>query len=146
MDEEQKSSLKATVLWYINLQDVIGGIIRKSLNNRVLEVAKRYIKAAYVEDSYDSIPSDGRVYYKWDIDKSGTVNVRWEESWNYGGHDAGSFSFPAEYIYDDEQLVAYETRRIVEKEQIRLKKEMCEIERKRKQLQKLKEELGDKND
>ncbi len=84
--------------------------LREQIHERVLEVAKRYIVAHHTTNQGYGYPYVEYADFEWSID-SGLVIVEWDETWNYGGQDQGTFSFLVKYLWDDEALVSYEESR-----------------------------------
>lgn len=120
-------------------------VIRPELDERVLDVAKRYIVAHHPTNRGYGYPTISDTDFTWDIE-SGFVHVEWDEFWNYGGHDQGAFSFPVKYIWDDTALVAYEKLRAEAKESKQKEANKCERETELKQLQILQEKYPETKD
>jgi len=133
--------VKATLEQMQELAEQMRGL-HNQMDRHVVAVAKRYIAAYSDEDHGYGYPSDD-AHYRWHIDSGGDIDVHWEEFWNYGGHDAGSFTVPSRYVWDEAALAEYEQRRADEKKQkeerIATKKRQEEIE----QLKKLQEKYGE---
>ena len=107
-------------------------------NKRVVEVAERYVAAHEINQGY-GYPTPGHADYRWSVDGS-WIHMVWEETWNYGGHDGGSFEFSAEFLWNEEALKKFETDCAIVREQ---KKQACLEKRRQEDLVKLKE-LQDK--
>ena len=112
--------------------------LRFQISDRVLEVAKRYIVAAHPTNRGYGYPMVTEAGFEWTID-SQDVNVTWYQSWNYGGQDEGTFSFPVKYLWDDAALVAYEELRKKKKENVKKQGQERKRQKEIKQLQKLQE-------
>jgi hypothetical protein len=114
--------------------------LRPKIHDRVIEVAKRYVVAAHTTNrgyGYPAVKSPN-IRFEWEID-SEVVRVGWSDYWSFGGHDAATFSFPVEYIWDEAAIVAYEERRTEEKESVLLQKQEAQRQQELKQLRHLQE-------
>ena len=112
--------------------------LQGQIHKRVLEVAKRYIVAHHTTNRGYGYPEPEYADFEWSI-KSGSVEVEWDETWNYGGHDRGTFSFPVKYIWDNEALVSYEESRAEKKAAIETNKISARRTEELRQLEILKE-------
>jgi hypothetical protein len=90
--------------------------LHDEIDEQVIKVAKRYIRAYHDTNRGYGYPSDNS-YYSWQIDNDGNIEVTWEEHWSYGGHDAGAFTVPSQFIYDEAALIAFEQSRDQAKQQ-----------------------------
>lgn len=121
--------------------------LKDQLDGHVKQIAHEYIEAQKltVEHAGYGWPSnvlknlDG---FSWDIDTCGNVCCTWSESWNYGGHDQGSFEFSSEFLHNPEALENY--KKICQQEHERLveKKKEDERQRDQRELQRLQQKLG----
>ena len=84
-------------------------------------------------------------YTDWGIQNDDIINIRWEEeTWQYGGHDSGRYSFPLKYMYDKEEYDNFKKQTL---EDVNKKNELRKQESLKKKweiLENLKKELGDK--
>ena len=82
--------------------------IELEINAAVITAALRYATAdALRYPSFDR-PTKINSIDGWVIDGRGDVSVRWSESWKYGGYAEGVFTFPAETIYSEDAMAAWE--------------------------------------
>jgi len=52
---------------------------------------------------YATFESNKPTDYSYSINDH-EVNVRWSETWRYGGYDSGFFTFPTECLYNEDAL------------------------------------------
>lgn len=111
---------------------------RAQIHSRVIEVAQRYIVAAHPTNRGYGYPAvlSSNIVFDWELD-SEVIRVGWSDYWSYGGHDQGTFAFSVKYIWDEEALVAYEERRVEEKESVLLQKQEEQRQQELKQLRHL---------
>ena len=115
--------------------------LKGSLCARVQEIARRYIDAAHDTNRGYGFPDVGVDFDDWHIDGNDIV-VSWSNTWAYGGYDEGSFCFPAKYLYDEDALIEFEKKRVVDKEKAKQKAEEKQRQKDEVELEKLKEKLG----
>lgn len=77
----------------------------------------------------------------FDIDDN-YIYIKWEDSWNYGGHDDGTEDFPIELLWTDFDL--YFDNLVIENEKIKYNKQLENKEKERKRELKTLEELKKK--
>ena len=119
--------------------------LHREIDDHVVAVAKRYIVAAHRENSgygYPTVSGKGGAWFEWEIGEEGDVDVTWEETWSYGGHDGGSFTVPANFIWDEKALVAFEEKRAREKADKKAEQEARKRQEELEQLAKLQEKYG----
>lgn len=113
--------------------------IKKELDSLVMEVAERYIRAA--SEGNGAYPSSAKDIICWSVEGD-DIECEWSEYWSYGGHDEGSFSFPAKFLYDEDALMEYEKKRIKQKKQYEQDKKDAQIKCDQAELERLKVKLG----
>lgn len=122
--------------------------IKKRLNNRVWDVAQRYVNkkieiAEATDNNTDDYPGGEIKYcgtYTISHDCS-TVIIDWDENWRYGGHDSGTFYFPSIYLYDEEVFLEFLKSEDDRKQEILEEIRKRTIDEKRKMVEKLQKEL-----
>ena len=144
MDQEKRQTAEEIQSLVQQMQKLQTQIIdlSKKLDERVVEVAKRYIVAAHDENRGYGYPSVDKAYFNWEMDEDGDIEVHWEETWAYGGYDAGTFVIPANFVWDEGALVAYEKERVSYKANRADQKVFSERQREIEQLKKLQEKYG----
>lgn len=83
--------------------------LEEEIDNYVRATAIRWSKIArlYYGGSRD-FPSNVQFIESWKLDADGDVTILWDETWNYGGRDSGTFNFKSEYLYDDNAMLNFE--------------------------------------
>lgn len=145
MDQENKQTAEEIQLLVQQIQELQSQImdLSQKIDKRVIEVAKRYIVAAHDENRGYGYPSVTNAHFNWEMDENGNIEVHWEETWAYGGYDAGSFIVPANFVWDEDALVAYEKERANHKTKREEQKVSAQREKEIEQLKKLQKKYGD---
>ena len=110
--------------------------LHDEVSEKVVAAAQRYINA-FRKNSY-GWPGSAATY-SWHV-ADDLIDVSWDEHWNYGGEDSGSFEFPIEFVWDEDALIQHEKATAAE---IERKKKEKEAECEKKERQRL-QELSDK--
>jgi hypothetical protein len=120
--------------------------LKDQINERVLDIAYQYIEAKKLTVGHanygPSNLSKNMDSVSWDIDDKGVVTVTWEEHWNYGGHDQGSFQFSSEFIHSTEALENYKKICQTEYERLIEKKKQEEKEKTQREIARLQQTLN----
>lgn len=98
-----KTKISNLIATYRSLQEQ-----KDSIDAHVRETAWRWVEANEQRCNYPGDkPSDsGRI--QWDI-KDSIVHCRWSDNWGYGSYIDGIFSFPAEMLFNEDSLAAFES-------------------------------------
>ena len=108
----------------------------------ILDDLVRKVTLEYVEIIGDPPPTyllDWTLFFQ---DDELYVNIKYESTWNYGGHESGYYAYPAKYLYDEDALCDYYTE--VCRDRLLIYKKHQEEQRiqNEKQLDYLKNKLG----
>jgi hypothetical protein len=78
----------------------------------------------------------------WELDNDGDINFKWSETWGYGGHDGGEFSFPISYLVNKAQFDNFKALCIKEEQEREAKAKQYKLDVAKRELERLKKELG----
>jgi hypothetical protein len=113
-----------------------------AIRDRCDEIFNDYANAYYLWKSGYGMPQDSGSIDSISLE-DGDVVCRWSDSWSYGGYDSGTVYIPYGYILDDDLLQDYIKRRRVTYNTAIEAEKKADRETKKKQLERLKEELGE---
>ena len=130
--KERLEEFKKVVAEYSKFENEFHSLVR--------ETAREFVKYEKLKYPRLGWPCNGDID-NWVLENDGKIWCEWEENWSYGGHDQGTFDFPAEFLVNPEAFNQYK-KECVEFAKVREDKEKQDkLNSKKREFEKLKKEL-----
>lgn len=122
-------------------QDKLSAFIDPIINE-LKELREKYAPFSNLHDILRYIENRS---YDWELDEYNKDIVRcsWHATWSYGGEGSGEFSFPLSFVLDHELYEQWKINLATEYNAWVARVAKASREKKQKQLEVLKKELGD---